>query len=244
MKIRKIVILSFRQFKEHHEIIFEENGNIPDVSFLVGDNGSGKTAILDAIYALHDPFSISDDYYEIIYFLELTPDEMVTCTSPSSNLTVKFIKRSGDLRQSVHTTDGVQKVLTQDNFNTIRKIILSTVETNFDIQTVTSITGKEIDDISLPNEKSTGTIAGIPQLLIDINNADNNEWAEYSKTHNVLYGDRPSNVANRLERFTSTFNEIYNGAKVYNCIRDDHGQKKIIFINNQGRELDINQFST
>jgi len=45
MKIKKLVVKGFMRFKEQQEVIFPEN----QVTLIFGENGAGKTSLLDAI---------------------------------------------------------------------------------------------------------------------------------------------------------------------------------------------------
>lgn len=64
MKIKKIEFKNHNVFK-NHTVVFGET-DIPKIVFLVGNNGSGKTKVLDMLYyAFSDPFGYPGENYEV-----------------------------------------------------------------------------------------------------------------------------------------------------------------------------------
>jgi predicted ATPase len=51
MKIRSVYLQRYKQFTDHTIRFIDDDGMIPDIVLLIGDNGSGKTSILQAIAA-------------------------------------------------------------------------------------------------------------------------------------------------------------------------------------------------
>ena len=91
MKIQKINFINYKMFK-NHEVIFGTEKQ-PTVSFLVGNNGAGKTIVLESIYNLFtSPFNTPEDF-EIEYTILLNEDEKMELTI-TENSFVCCIKKS------------------------------------------------------------------------------------------------------------------------------------------------------
>ncbi len=76
MKILSIKYNNHPVFK-NHKITFE-SGGVKSMNFIVGNNGSGKTKILDSIYesfvdSMHSPFA--DQLYQIQFELLMSNEE-------------------------------------------------------------------------------------------------------------------------------------------------------------------------
>lgn len=65
MKIREITVRNYKKFIETKPIPFyDEDGNVNDMNLLLGDNGSGKTSVLQAIVATVAPLTRSGFHAE------------------------------------------------------------------------------------------------------------------------------------------------------------------------------------
>ena len=65
MKIKEIALRNYKRFVEEKTIFFHKNGEINDLTLIVGNNGTGKTSLLQAIVMMiapltRDNFTVED----------------------------------------------------------------------------------------------------------------------------------------------------------------------------------------
>lgn len=247
MKIKEIHFSGHSIFKDH-KVVFG-SPIIPMISFLVGNNGSGKTQILDIIFQLlgnSEPhLGISGNFMgRILFHIELNSEETLILGDKGSNILYEIQKtESGIMRRFL---DIESKAEINFNFNEFIKIVYSTVEVNFNTPNISTVTSKDIDSLKNPRERSNNLSLEIPQLLIDIKSLDDSDVANWVALNNSESGmpQMPDSIGNRLNRFKYAFHKIYNGAKVFHDIVNSEGSKKIIFKDKNGVELNLNDLST
>jgi predicted ATPase len=247
MKIKEIVFNGSLIFKDHTVVFGAQN--IPMISFLVGNNGSGKTRILDTIfqfmgnsdqiYGAHNRFTGS-----IIFNIELNAEESLKLGNGLSNVLFEVKKIHSDLTRKY--TDVISGNIIDINPNEFIKIVYSTVEVNFNDHNISSVTSKDIDSLKNPRERSNNLSSEIPQLLIDIKSLDDSDVANWVSQNNNENGmpAMPLNIGNRLNRFKDAFHKIYDGEKTFHTITNKEGSKKIIFKDKNEIELDLSDLST
>ena len=57
MKIKEITLRNYKRFVEEKTIFFHKNGDINDMTLIVGNNGTGKTSLLQAIVMMIAPLT-------------------------------------------------------------------------------------------------------------------------------------------------------------------------------------------
>lgn len=247
MKIKEIRFFGHAIFKDHRVIFGAQD--IPMISFLVGNNGSGKTRILDSIYQLlgsQDPVvgNISNLNGSIIFKIELNSEESAILGNRVTNILYEVKKVQSDItRQFSDVESGVKIDINPNNFF---KIVYSTVEVNFNDHNISTVTSKDIDSVKNPREKSNNLSSEIPQLLIDIKSLDDSDkssWLDKNNTGGPL-PPLPVHIGNRLKRFIDAFHKIYDGDKIFHGIANKDGAKKILFEDKNGLELNLNDLST
>lgn len=241
MRVQKINFINYKMFK-NHEVIFGTD-NQPTISFLVGNNGAGKTIVLESIYNLFtNPFNTPEDF-EVEYTILLTEDEK-TELSITDNSFICHLKKNGN-NNSRTCKKITGEALGDINISQASKIVYSTIEVVFSEQNFTTITAKNTDDTLKPKEKSQNLSTEIPQLLIDIKNIDDSENSEWLQNNLEKPGkDKPATIGIRLKRFTEAFHKIYNGSKKFKEIKNENNSKKIIFLDLESNEISLNQLST
>ncbi len=239
MKIKKI------DFKKHevfgtHAVIFGVE-EVPTISFLVGNNGSGKTKVLDFLFDVLStkPFNHRGEY-TVDVSLQFSESEQ-TSLGLNEKEVIYSIRKEGDIKQSssVYGRSGAVVQLTPHDLS---KIVYSTVEINFSEPDIKSVTSKNIDDVKKPKDKSQNLSTEIPQLLVDIkalDDADAGVWIDANKGAVV-----PDHRETRLKRFTDAFHKIYDGEKSFSEIKNQEGSKKIVFLDARGQEIGLQDLST
>lgn len=242
MKIKKIIFEDHPLFPSWHEVIFEQTSGIPTIAYLIGNNGTGKTQILETIYWLFwESYYIKGDIRVKLY-IELTPKEHEI---NDQNLTFIFSyhKRWGSIDRVIVDENG-QSISKYIDLKSISKIVYSTIEVNFANTDIKTITAKNIDN-EIPKEKSSNLNTEIPQLLVDISSLDDSEIASWVRDNPwENNADCPEHIWSRLRRFTNAFHKIYNGTKKFDAIKNEDNKKIIIFKDEQNREVDISKFSS
>jgi predicted ATP-binding protein involved in virulence len=250
MKIAKIKFIKYGLFKDY-EVVFD-NEKIPRIIILVGNNGSGKTSILEAIFGFlsgsnaHFPTDGTDnsekDGFEIKFSLQLNEDE-------KSNL-IKHNLNNPNI--NISDNSQIECALTNNNFVSIRsafekvtRVTYSSVEINFSSNSISTIGLRDVDKKKLPQEKSENLSSEIPQLLVDIKAADDAENSQWHKDNPTLsYQDKPSHIGSRIARFTNAFDRIFDGSKRFKEIKNIRNNKNIIFVDDKGEERTLKQLST
>lgn len=240
MKIKKIKFNKHNLFKDH-TIIFE-NETIPFITFLVGNNGSGKTKVLDFIYkALVEPFGHAG-YYEVFITILFSEKEKDEFKIPENEVNYLIRKEDGSNHHEVLSLSGDSINL---NIQSISKVVFSTIEVTFNEQNISSVTSKDIDNIKQPKEISKNLATEIPQLLIDISNLDDADISKWFMTNKSKGHPKPFPlVGARLERFTNAFHKIYDGEKTFSGIKNEKDAKRIIFTDKNKDEISLNELST
>jgi predicted ATP-binding protein involved in virulence len=245
-------ILSIQYFNHpvflNHKVTFDSNG-VKAINFIIGNNGSGKTKVLDTIYEsfvdnMHGQFG--DKTYEIHFEILLSTEESALLNESNNKFTFVIDKSANGISKKIIDPQSGNQIR-HNEFNFI-KMIYSTVEVNFGGANIQSVTGKNIDDNKAPKERSSNLSNEIPQLLIDISNLDDGEIASSVRNANasvsILPQDILKNHGTRLSRFTNAFDKIYGNSKKFEKIDNRNGSKNIIFKDNQGQEVTLNDLST
>lgn len=268
MKIRKI-ILENNTFFGNQEFSFEDNlGNIYNNIVLAGENGNGKTQLLNIIYdlcdvELHGPVNseirkiyISFSQEELEYInqnLRIIKD----FSNPTGNFMIEL-----DFSALENTWDRVKikyEKLENDGgkcykelnsswfFNDIDRhflfrSIFSTVEINYDPGYTSMVTAKDVDiEIKRSIRSNTGLASEIQQLLIDIQTNDANDLSTWFDKHpDELPPKQIRNV--RINRFKRAFATIFDNLNFSEII--NNGSNKIVLFKKDNHDISIGALSS
>lgn len=223
-KVQKIEFKESEVFKVHSKLtFFDENtieNDIPKIIFLVGNNGSGKTSILNYLY--NGLAEGREGYYGTTKLKKGTKFNIyITNENPEIQITVE--------------QSGIRSSKYPENV----KIIFDEVNTTFNIEKITSVTALTADEVVNPKERASELGKMIPQLLANIKAEDDAYIADYISENNNI-----PNYTKKLDRFTNAFDKMYAGTKSFKKILNEDGEKKIIFVDNLGNEVNMSSFST
>jgi ABC-type cobalamin/Fe3+-siderophores transport system ATPase subunit len=262
MKFRKII------FEEHPimgNISFDftdKDGQTVDTVILAGENGCGKTVLLEELYNYNPSILYDRKYGKITAEIELSSSEIeLLKKNPvlksfgvndiySSIIVVKQdFSIKGNWEQSVvsffSAVDKKERisgyVLSQNN-NNLFKPVFSDVGINFTPETIRSVASSNIDEeIQGANRSSKNVATEITQLLIDIDNLDNGDLARWVKKHPGL---APSEDVQsiRMKRFTHAFYSIIPN-KRFDGIDNENGHK-VVYFEEYGKRMPIEKLSS
>jgi predicted ATPase len=240
MKIKKIKFIKYKLF-EDHEVIFGDK-TIPQISFLVGNNGAGKTHVLEAINdLLTTRINDARGEFEVDFELELNDEDKKELNTNSTHLELKIEKnRSSNIPTRKILNEPLIKFLPP-----LRKIIYSPVEVEFKEKNINSITAEDIDSKNSfsSNKLVSKTISEyIPQLLININNLDHQDEANWHR--NNPKKDIPPEIGGRLRRFINVYHKFFNGSKKFEKIETIGNVHKIKFLDDLRKEIELKQLSS
>jgi len=225
-KIQHIKFLKHPFFKENSNLtLFDENSDasdIPTFFFLAGENGSGKTSILDLISSglgkIKKGYLIHTD---------------------TEDLDVELSLLDGD-EYKVMKIEVVEERIKSDIHPDGLKVLYNQVDTNFKKTKITSATAITADENEEPREESEDLSKVIPQLLVNIKAEDDAYIADYVRAH----GKAPEEYVRRLDRFTNAFEKMFDGTKTFKTVSNKKGEKVIVFTDGNGSEVDMHTFST
>ncbi|MBW4528723.1 MAG: AAA family ATPase [Phormidium tanganyikae FI6-MK23] len=193
MKIQSIKFIEHPAFLENSRIEFfrARDSSVPKIFFLVGNNGEGKTSILETICAGFITNNKSPEQFKASICVS---DEEIIITRNQNNYSTGL------------STKGIP-------------FYYDTLETTFTVEKISTVTGQTIDYDNEPKEKSINLAQIIPQLLVDISNQDSSFIAEKSR-QGILHKDLDAQEL-KFTRFTNTLNKIYNGSKRFKTLRNN-----------------------
>lgn len=223
-KVQKIVFKESEVFKSDSRITFFDEttaeNDIPKITFLVGNNGSGKTTILNYLY--NGLAEGKQGFYGTTKLKKGTKFKtFITNENPEIDTSVE--------------QSGIRSSKYPENI----KIIFDEVNTTFNIEKITSVTALTADEDKNPKERASELGKMIPQLLANIKAEDDAYIADYISEHNNI----PTYVK-KLNRFTNAFDKMYDGTKSFKKILNEDGEKKIMFVDYLGNEVNMSSFST
>lgn len=233
-KFRKI------KFKEHPilknlELNFcGEDDRALDTIIFAGENGTGKSAIINALYevsshAVKWPISVELEHDGKVFNIDY------------------FFEQRGENNRYMYASDGMGRPVLLSSSIMKEKYpfngIFSDVDINFhsaDVSTVTSLT---LDSVNSSRRSTENLPTQINQLIVDIQATDDGELAHAYRRAKEL--NQPINdivYKERMPRFTTAFNRMFEEL-TYSRIENVMGKKSIVFQKN-GVDIPINNLSS
>lgn len=264
MRLRKIRLYNDPVLGNFDLDLTDNEGNTVNTVILAGENGSGKSYLLNVIFDLSLITIVNRSTGDQRkYEIELFGDEILLlkknidfkdhfANGLLNNRLVIFIDyRIKDNWNQVKITGESQNGTSLDipghlfenaNNRKIIKTIFSDVEINFTPKEIRTVTSKNVDSDTTSSERSNNNIATeITQLLIDVQSIDALEFAEWARQNSGKIID-DEKLDPRIKRFTTAFNYMFP-SKRYKRIQNSAEKKHVIFEEN-GKEMDIDKLSS
>lgn len=231
-KIRKIKYINHEILGNLELDFCDEFGNSVDTVIIAGENGTGKSTILNTLYKfssneidfeanieLEDGSKVFNLYYRY-------KDDLLYCYKSLTST-----RNSMFVRSSIYVNE----------FNF--KGIFSDVNINFESRELSNVTSLTLDSDDNSVKSSSNMATSIKQLIIDIQSQDDAEISYAYRTaakdkldlNNVKYEER-------MTRFKNAFSYIFDEI-TYDSIQSTGTSKSIIFKKNN-KEIPIDNLSS
>ncbi|PGQ38646.1 hypothetical protein COA05_10425 [Bacillus thuringiensis] len=265
MHIKKIEFVEHDIYKNTKFDFCDTNGNPFDTIILAGENGTGKSTLLNIIFEFITspvPRTISSGKTKFVFQInenelsmlqesgdfrrvtenyalgnELSITRNNTITFNSNALEVKISRQNEE-----NPIEIPNYIMDQTQIKEIFKSIFSDVDVNYSASSINSTTSLDIDTPTGNVTRSTANLAQeITQLLIDIEALDNSDfsiWADQNPNAQVFEGIRDK----RMKRFKNAFESIFPNKKYKKVVNKTSG-KEILF-EEFNKEISINNLSS
>lgn len=235
-KFRKVKFIDHPILKNLELDFCGEDGRAVDTIIIAGENGTGKSTLMESIY------QIVSKAIKFNVDIELEVGEEVRKITYR-----KETNASGSLLIHVKDNKGLNTYANTIG-NTLHQAyplcgVYSDVDINFHAQPVSSVTSLTLDSTSNSRRSGTDLPKQIHQLLIDIQALDDADLAyayRSAKTANQSISD--IDFKERMPRFTAAFNRLFENLS-YSRITNQ-GDKKAILFQKNGVDIPIDGLSS
>ena len=242
--IKKIRWRNYRSLKNLELDFKKDDGSVYNTVVLAGDNGTGKTTILDSLAEFLNLGS-----FRQLDFLEYEINGETYILSET-----KHNPQNG-FHNRYKVSTAIDKDIFTDRRNNVEALkrdtediryygfAYSRAKTGFKTQSIKS-TKTEMLDAEKQEDDSTDDYTRIKQLLVDISEQDDSEWM---KLCNEGKGNSTESFSefkkeSRLYRFKIAFDNFFDKL-FFSGIETNSGEKKILF-SKYGNIVDIDSLST
>lgn len=240
MKIRKATISVENVFNKLKINFLDKEG--PTIHYFVGNNGAGKTHLLEALYS-----AIARQKLEragsVQLKLSVKNDEIIASCNETCNcsLDVSWEPPSTG-KWSAGEIKGVK--LSKAEQKSLRKAVYSNVEINFTYKDIGTVSAETADN-DIPKESATDLNTSIPQLLVNLQQQDANLRSNWMKDNACKQITVPQKVpGQKLDRFTDAYDEVFDGDKKFQKIPEESGNYKINFTDSNDNIVELKDLSS
>lgn len=243
MKLRKIKY-SNHPILGNLELDFTNpTGNACDTIVIAGENGLGKTTILETIYQFLREGTI--DPFE---YVEYEVDRNKYKAFPREDRVIKgFFNienyNDGSIRNIDYNRNNNANNIAANTFDPRHYGCAYTkAQAMYETKQITNISTSTLDNDTY-QDKGENPVS-LKQLLIDIQSQDNTEFRKYAQEHSGETGldEKFYNRYAKMKRFSSAFNHFFDHIK-YIGINQKAGTHEIIF-EKHSREIELDHLST
>ncbi len=203
-------------------------GHAVDTVIIAGENGTGKSTVLDSIFRMSNKEIQSPVEFEL----------------ENGKETRKISYHCENGHVYIHEGEKISfMILPSDSYDF--KAIYSSVAIIFNSTKIDAVKSSSLDEKSesrISNEKLS---IEIKQLLVDIQSQDDSEGMLQIKNHAIeSYANLVASgkIKPKMQRFTNAFDKMFDNIR-YIGVSTINGQKKIIF-HKCGQDIDIDQLSS
>lgn len=202
----------------------DQNGAVADTVIFAGENGTGKSTILKALFDFVSRNSLRN--------LAGMPFEAQICLELNGNLhQVHYYLTDVDGSSAPYIEDETGSIGLAFSTRVGKRYpvsgIFSDVDIHFGFQPVSGVTSMQLDEQAWSRKSDSGLASQINQLFVDIQALDDADVALAVKNNpDVIAKDLQTD--SRMHRFTDAFDIIFDRLK-YDRIETQSGHKEIIF---------------
>lgn len=209
VKIRKIKFLHHPFLGNFSLDFLGQNGKAVDTVFLAGENGTGKSTIIESLYG---------------FFSKPICDMSVELEKDNEIIEVT-IRLDGPNSWRSHARDNDGRTIPYSHTDVFA--IFSDVEINYNATAVKSVTSMNLDEETI-SRKSSGNLATIiNQLLVDIDSQDAASIAKAVRNNSKLSYES-LNVEEKMTRFKNAFSIMFKDLE-YSHVENENGRKVVYF---------------
>ncbi len=229
MKIKSIKFKNHPILKNLELDFCDANGNAADTVIIAGENGTGKSSLLNYLYSLSSTV-VSAESIVMINDDNVDIPLMYSYDSKKEHI---WISDNRGLR----TLPGLPELKEKYKMSGI----FSDVDINFQADNLSSVTSMALDTSDSSRRSSTDLPKQIKQLLIDVQALDDAELS-HAMRENPTKTKAELQVAERIPRFTNAFARMFDGL-TYDRI-DNAGGHKVIYFKKNGVDIPIDNLSS
>lgn len=230
LKIRSITFRNHPILKNLTLDFCDGNGNAVDTVIIAGENGTGKSTILNFLYDLASGQVLASGAYVDVE-LKGKKTQLIFTHNSQYNAT------------EVSDNAGLRTLLGAGKFETKYEVhgIYSDVDINFQAPNVSSVTSMSLDDSPNSRRSANDLPKQIKQLIIDVQDLDDADLSKIARLNpNKTISELQ--VPERMTRFKEAFAFMFEGLQ-YDGIRNVDRHKEIYFQKN-GKLIPIDSLSS
>lgn len=245
--IRKIKWNNYRSLGSLElDFINQSTGLSYNTVVLAGENGAGKTTILDSLATFLNRQSLTPFEY-----IEYNADNHKFAVVPSENgadANIGFHKRTdldSEFVEDVYSGRNNNEESIAQDVKDVRHygFAYSKARSGFRTAPIKSITTQQIDNDKYEADEQDD-FTRIKQLLIDIDGQDSSEWMKQCQNRSI--SDQKFDIfktQSKGYRFEKAFNDFFENVKYNGVDNNDPNEKKVLF-EKYGRSIPVDQLST
>lgn len=213
-----------------------------DTILLAGENGTGKTTILETVSTF-----LNQGSFEYFEYIEYLAEGKVMIAVPAEDHSIEdfydAIDESG-VKINMRTNKSNINSVVDDNPLNIRfnGCVFSKARADYKTTKITSTTTKSLD-LSKYNIDQEDDFTSSKQLIVDVQNQDNSEYVDINKNQGLMPKSWDEFYpTSKIYRFESAFNAFFDKLK-YDKVADYNNEKAILFKKNN-KSISIDNLST
>lgn len=227
LKIKSIKFKNHPILKNLELNFCDANGKAVDTIIIAGENGTGKSSILNYLYSITSGSVVAEatitlekngTQYQLYYYMR---DNSI------------WVRDDNKLDTFLLSNDYKRKYALSG--------IFSDVDINFKADNVSSVTSMALDTSGSSRRSTTDLPKQIKQLLIDVQALDDAELS-HAMRENPTKTKAELQVAERIPRFTNAFARMFDGL-TYDRI-ENAGGHKVIYFKKNGVDIPIDSLSS